>query len=320
MRRASSPPVPPFDPPPARTLPVPSVGELFLRDTGGDGPPVMLLHGWTVTADLNWWGTYRDLQQAGYRVLAIDHRGHGRGLRAYEPFSLVACANDAAAALETLGAAPAAVVGYSMGGAIAQLLARDHPSVVSGLVLSGTAQHWRDRRLRHYWRTMGPLSLTLAIAPRASWRWGLRYAGLRESRWTSWVLAELMRHSARDIAEAGRELGRFDSRSWLPGVKVPAAVVLTSRDHVVPPSKQRELATALGARVFEAPIDHIEITTKAQLYNPALLEAVAAVREGGGDGSRQSTEAAAVGGSQQPTEAAAGGGSQQPTEAIEAAS
>ena len=39
----------------------------------------MLLHGWMVSADLNWCGAYGELAAAGYRVLAIDHRGHGRG-------------------------------------------------------------------------------------------------------------------------------------------------------------------------------------------------------------------------------------------------
>ncbi|HWF74571.1 MAG TPA: alpha/beta fold hydrolase [Solirubrobacteraceae bacterium] len=84
MARTSEPPPPPAPPvplPPARTLYAPGRGELFLRDTGGDGPPVMLLHGWMASADLNWWPSYAPLAQAGYRVLAIDHRGHGRGLR-----------------------------------------------------------------------------------------------------------------------------------------------------------------------------------------------------------------------------------------------
>src|SRR5437588_7203371 len=101
--------------PPARTVRVPDRGEFFLRDTGGDGPVVMLLHGWMANADLNWYGAYPALVQAGYRVLAIDHRGHGRGLRQMAPFRLADCAADAAAALRELDAAPATVVGYSMG-------------------------------------------------------------------------------------------------------------------------------------------------------------------------------------------------------------
>lgn len=294
MPRKTPPPVPPFEPPPGRTLTVDGVGELFLRDSGGSGPPVMLLHGWTASADLNWWGCYQDLEDAGNRVLAIDHRGHGRGLRTHERFTLAACAADAAAAIEALGCAPATVVGYSMGGAIAQVLARNHPGAVSGLVLSGTAQHWQDRRLRRYWRTMGPISLALAVAPRVSWRLGLRHVGLRKSSWTAWVLAELVRHSATDIAEAGRELGRFDSRPWLSELTVPSAVVLTTKDQAVPPSKQRELATALRAPIFEAPIDHIEITSRPERYNPALLRAIASVREGSGTGDNGSSRASGV--------------------------
>ena len=87
----------------------------------------------------------------------------------------------------------------------------------------------------------------------------------------------MLRHQARDLAEAGRELGRFDSRPWLSSVEAPSAVVLTTRDEAVAPRKQRELAAALKAPVFEAPITHLEITTRPERYNPALLEALVAV-------------------------------------------
>jgi pimeloyl-ACP methyl ester carboxylesterase len=273
------PPVPPIDLPPARTVMVPGRGELFLRDSDPThpGPAVMLLHGWMASADLNWCGAYGDLAAAGYRVLAIDHRGHGRGLRQVAPFRLLDCAGDAAGVLRELGLAPALVVGYSMGGAIAQLMARDFPDAVAGLVLSGTAQHWQDPQTRRVFRMMGALGLMLSVAPRWTWAAGMRRAGLPDSPGTAWALSEMMRHSARDIAEAGRELGRFDSRPWLHPLPVPSAVVLTTRDDAVAPARQRALAAALDAPIFEAPVSHLEITTSGAAYNPALLRALDAV-------------------------------------------
>ena len=268
--------------PPARTVNVPGRGEFFLRDSGGSGRPVMLLHGWMATADLNWWAVYGDLIAAGYRVLAIDHRGHGRGLRPLARFRISDCAADTAAVLHLLGLAPALLVGYSMGGAIAQLLALDHPDVVAGLVLSATAQHWQDPRTRRAVRGLGVMGFSLSVAPRLFWSAGLRRIGLTQSPRTVWLQSELMRHSARDLAEAGRELGRFDSRPWLGSVPVPVAVVVTTRDELVPVDKQRELAAAARAPVFEAPLRHLEVGSRGQDYNPQLLAALSAVssREG----------------------------------------
>jgi pimeloyl-ACP methyl ester carboxylesterase len=276
MSSRTWPPDPPVELPPARTIAVAGRGEFFLRDTGGDGPAVMLLHGWMASADLNWCGAYGALVDAGYRVLAIDHRGHGRGLRALDAFRLTDCAADAAAVMRELGASPGLVVGYSMGGAIAQLVARDHRDVVRGLVCSATAQHWQDPGTRRVWRAMGALGLSLSLAPRRTWQSGFRRVGLVDSPATAWAQSEMLRHSARDLAEAGRELGRFDSRPWLPAVDVPAAVVMTTRDTAVPGRKQRELAAALRAKVFEAPIQHLEITAEPGRYNPALLDALQA--------------------------------------------
>jgi pimeloyl-ACP methyl ester carboxylesterase len=280
MRTPAYPPMPPREMPPARTVLVPGRGEFFLRDTGGDGPVAMLLHGWMVSADLNWHGAYGALAQAGYRVLAIDHRGHARGLRGLGEFRLSDCAADAAAVLRRLGTVPATIVGYSMGGAIAQLMARDHRDVVGAVVLSGTCQHFQDPQTRRLWKWMGAVGLMVAIAPRSFFKFCFKQSGIKLSEGTAWWMSELMRHSARDIAEAGRELGRFDSRPWLGAVSVPAAMVLTAGDRSVAPAKQRELAAAIGATVFESPIDHLEVTNRADDYNPALLQALAAVASG----------------------------------------
>jgi 3-oxoadipate enol-lactonase len=256
---------------------VPGRGEVFIRDTGGDGPVVLLLHGWCVSADINWFTTYAPLAAAGYRVLAIDHRGHGRGLRSPAPFRLVDCADDAAGLLRTLGVGPVTAVGYSMGGPIATLLARSHPDQVSGLVLCATAPDWSHPRMKRIWRSMAAFRGVLGVAPNASWRRALRLVGFPDSPRTTWTAAELTRGSAKDIAEAGRELGRYDARPWLSTLKVRAAVVLTSADTAVPVYKQRELAELLGAGVFEAPGDHGSVVAEYERFNARLLEALAHV-------------------------------------------
>jgi pimeloyl-ACP methyl ester carboxylesterase len=280
-RRPTFPPVPPHELLPARTVLVPGRGEFFVRDSGeidSARPAVLLLHGWMVTADLNWYGAYDALVSAGYRVLALDHRGHGRGLRAMAPFRLDDCAADAAAVLRQLGVGPAVVVGYSMGGVIAQLMARDQPDVMAGLVLSGTCQHFQDPETRRIWKWMGVVGISLGLAPRQFYRAWFRSAKIRLNERTAWMLSELLRHESRDVAEAGRELGRFDSRPWLSSLRrIPAAMVLTARDQMVAPAKQRELADASGATVFAVDLDHLDVTEQTDVYNPALLDAVAAV-------------------------------------------
>jgi pimeloyl-ACP methyl ester carboxylesterase len=166
-----------------------------------------------------------------------------------------------------------------MGGAIAQLVARDHPEVARGVILSGTAQHWQDQRTRRSFRTLGVMGLALSIAPRAMYAAGLKRAGIRQSERTVWVQSELIRHSVADITEAGRELGRFDSRPWLGSVTPPVAVVITTRDRLVSPRKQRELASAAHAHVFEAAIDHLEVGLPGRDFTAQLVKAITAIGE-----------------------------------------
>lgn len=227
-------PVPPRPLPPGRTVLVPGRGELFLRDTGGTGPVVLLVHGWLFASDLNWLRQYAPLARAGYRVLAADLRGHGRGLRSSEPFTFEDCADDLAGMLAALDVDRAVVVGYSMGGPVAQLLARRSPERVAGLVLCATALDWQDARQRLLWRTMSGLRLLLGAFPQGSWSAMVRRSG-GDPATSSWVAAELSRGSARDLAEAGRALGRFNSAGWVGGLPQPTAVVVTGLDRLVPP-------------------------------------------------------------------------------------
>ena len=119
---------------------------------------VPLNHGWVASADVNFMFAYGPLSQT-YRVVALDHRGHGRGIRTNAPFTLEDCADWGAALLSVcLGTGPAIVVGYSMGGPISLLLARQHPDLVAGLVEEATAEQfgagWTGRNpLQGCWRS-----------------------------------------------------------------------------------------------------------------------------------------------------------------------
>ena len=275
-RPALAAPVPPLPLPPGRTVLVPGRGEFFVRDSGGTGQPVLLVHGWMFPSDLNWLHAYRPLGAAGYRVLAMDLRGHGRGLRSGAHFRLADCADDAAGVLAALGLPPAVVVGYSMGGLVTQLLARRHPDQVAGFVLCATALDWKDARQQAVWRTMGGLRLLLGLFPRGAWSAGMRLAGA-PSRESNWVASELSRGSARDLAEAGRELGRFNSGPWAADLPQPRAVLVMTRDRLVPPVKQRALAQLLGVEPLLLDADHDACSTRPAAFLSALLSALRTV-------------------------------------------
>jgi pimeloyl-ACP methyl ester carboxylesterase len=131
---------PPGDLPGGRYLDLEGRGTTFYRRVEGPAgaPTVLLLHGWTATSALNWYSSFGPLGER-YGVVAIDHRGHGHGIRSDEPFTLEDCADDAAALVEALGLGPVIAVGYSMGGPIAQLLWRRHRELVAGLGRAGPA-------------------------------------------------------------------------------------------------------------------------------------------------------------------------------------
>jgi 3-oxoadipate enol-lactonase len=255
------PPVPPRLPP-GRVVSLPGRGEVFVRDSGGPPalPVVLLLHGWTASADLNFFPVY-DCLAGAYRVIALDARGHGRGMRSAEPFTLEDCADDAAALLDQIGAHRVIVVGYSMGGPVGMLLARRHPGRVKALVMQATALEWRDAAHEWMvWRLMSVLELGLRLGTGADFAERvLRQATEEQPELEAiqpWLIAEFGRGLAPELADAGRALGRYDARPWAAHLGLPAAMLITTRDRLVRPAKQRELAEALHARVIEIDADH----------------------------------------------------------------
>lgn len=113
----------------------------FIDEGAPTGDPILLIHGFASNAKTNWidplW--VRFLTGHGYRVVAMDCRGHGASAKLYtlEAYGSPVMAEDARRLLDNLGIARADVMGYSMGARITAFLALNHPSRVRSAIFGG---------------------------------------------------------------------------------------------------------------------------------------------------------------------------------------
>ena len=192
---------------------------------------------------LNWLTAFGPLTQR-YRVIAPDMRGHARASGAGGGFGWLTAPTTWPPCSSSSTPDPAIVVGYSMGGPIAQLLWRRHAASVAGLVLCATADRFvtgaRERFLfsvddgdrgQHHTRRRAPASRVAA---------GLRCGGgprpcaaARPTSLRTWAAAEMRRHDAVKIMEAGQAIGSYNARRWIGEIDVPTTVMVTERDRAI---------------------------------------------------------------------------------------
>ena len=273
--------------PGGRRVQLPGRGTTWIRDLAGPpgAPTLILAHGLVATADLNWFTAYEGLTQR-YRVVAIDHRGHGRGVRSLRPFTLQDCADDIAAMAKVVGIERAILVGYSMGGPISLLTAKRHPDLVSGLVLCATAARFGERTaaMNAVANSMLGASFAMRLSPGVLRRRAMeemlrrRMASRPQGPMTDWAAEEFRRSDPAAILQAMSALATFDARDWVGKLPQPAAVVVTTLDQLVAPQRQRRMAELLhDATVHELHADHISAIAQADEFVAALRAALASV-------------------------------------------
>ena len=245
--------------------------------------PLVLIHGWTVTADVNWFALYERIGQR-HSFVSFDQRGHGRGLRP-PMFTLEECADDVIAVADALGWDKIVPVGYSMGGTIAQLVAHRHPDRCAGLILCSTAGVFIETRQDKllFDNVLGTTAKALHTLPkflrdRVPGR--LRAAGPEgaEAELGAWMDQQTKRHDATLIAEAGAAIGHFNAQPWLHELTMPTSVVITTSDTVIAPTRQRQLAATLpNVTSHTVALDHSASTSDSEQYWPVFEEALASV-------------------------------------------
>jgi pimeloyl-ACP methyl ester carboxylesterase len=91
----------------------------------------------------------------------------------------------------------------------------------------------------------------------------------------------MRRSSAVAVLEAASAIGRYSSHGWIGDIDVPTAVVVTTRDELVPVRRQRRLAESIPrAAVVEVEGDHLACVTAASRFVPALVDACRLVTSG----------------------------------------
>lgn len=238
--------------PGARTTRQPPVRLHHRVDGDPTAPPVVM--GTSVGTRLAMWDPQVEALARRWRVIRFDTRGHGASPVPDGPYSVVELAGDVIALLDHLGVDRFAYCGLSLGGAIGQQLAVDHPDRMRSLVLCCTATRfgapaeWRARADRV--RAEG----TDWLVETTREKWFTPGFSAHSPGQADRLLAMLRETPPEGYAGCCEALAEFDSRARLKEVGTPALVVAGEDDPVTPPDAAAELADAIpGAELLRVP-------------------------------------------------------------------
>jgi pimeloyl-ACP methyl ester carboxylesterase len=196
-------------------------GVRIFYEAAGEGPPVLLSHGYSATSRM-WRGQVEALAPR-YRIITWDMRGHGQSDSPDDPalYSEAATVGDMAAILDALGIDTAVIGGLSLGGYMSLAFHLAHPGRVRALMLFDTGPGYRNPAGREAWNRTAE-ARAVAFETR-----GLDALG-------SGAEVHIAQHrSAKGLALAARGmLAQFDSRviESLEGIRVPTLVLVGEKD------------------------------------------------------------------------------------------
>jgi len=212
----------------------------------GAGEPLLLIAG--LASDLYTWKKALPQLEKRHKVIVFDNRGSGLTETSAAAFTISTLSDDAARLLQALDIKRAHVVGWSMGGNVAQELALRHPEKVGALVLMSTYMKTPDRSsfaldvMIHSVRE-GASMETFMMMMQA---WCSTHAACEGKR-AVWNAATTGEHgfSIEGFARQKTALDGFDSRSRVREITLPTLVVHGSEDIMVPPQFGQDLASQI---------------------------------------------------------------------------
>jgi 3-oxoadipate enol-lactonase len=212
-----------------------------------DGEPLLMLQG--LGTDSRGWVMQQHAFGARYHCIAVDNRGVGMSDKPPGPYDLDVMAADAVAVLDGAGVESAHVMGASMGGVLAQILAVRHPERVRSLVLACTAcRHlpWR-RQLLEEWMARAESEGMRSFAQHEL-RWLLGQRSLRRIWPLLAIVGPLLLNTPAPsfVAQVQAILNMDDNvRDGLCEIAVPTLVTCGSQDILTPIGDSQELASLI---------------------------------------------------------------------------
>lgn len=205
----------------------------------GVGPPVVLIHG--VGADLSSWDQVVPFLARSRTVLRLDLRGHGKSPALRPPFTLEGFSDDIVAMLDREGIAQADIVGFSLGGLIAQSVALDHPDRVDRLALLATVAGRTDEERQ---RVASRHAVILrdgiaAVTGGARERWFTEEFAAAHPERVEARIRSLVGNDVQSYAEAYRIFGSGDLADRLHDIRHETLVLTGEQDSGSSPRMSR---------------------------------------------------------------------------------
>lgn len=250
-------------------------------EEAGSGHPLLMITG--LGGDLQGWALQAPELAKHFRVITFDNRGAGRSSAPDRPYSIPQMAADAVGLLDRLGIDKAHVLGFSMGGCIAQELALANPGRVEKLILLGTmpAVDGYNRAITRTWIDVrrSNMSREQVVRNAAPYIYSPELLD-DEDRFERAILNSVNNPYAQSdvgfLRQAEALLG-FDATTRLGGLKAPTLVVCGKDDVLVPPRNSDRLASLIsGATLKKLPGAHIGQVEYPAEYNAAFVEFLSA--------------------------------------------
>lgn len=241
----------------------------------GQGPPLLLLNG--IGLDLSAWGPLLQGLRGERRLVLLETRGSGLSGPPPEPCTTARLAVDALALLDHLSLGPVDVLGFSLGGLVAQELALLAPDRIRSLVLAATAARLpgRTRRVLDAWRRLLLAGVDADAFRREQFAWVFGPATLENDAMFEGTLAARSgapAPSVRGFAAQADACLAHDTRERASGINAPALVLAGEDDVLLPAAASETLAGLLPRGRFERhPGGHAFLTESTAVAAASVL-------------------------------------------------